>query len=74
VSTVEEIERAVKKLPQSDFVKLAAWMDHHQASVGAKPDAGWFEIYMACPHPFKISPRKKERPGLRVFNPFASPI
>jgi hypothetical protein len=26
VSTVEEIERAVKKLPQMDFAKLAAWM------------------------------------------------
>jgi hypothetical protein len=67
VSTIEEIERAVEKLPQKDFAKLAAWMGQHQATVGGhasgpagKLSADWFEIYMACPHPFKVPPREKQ--------------
>ncbi len=31
MSTVEEIERAVERLPQEDLARLAAWMDQHQA-------------------------------------------
>jgi hypothetical protein len=67
VSTVEQIERAVEKLPQEDFAKLAAWMGQHQAEVArhfteaaAKPSANWFDIYMACPHSFKVPPCKKQ--------------
>jgi hypothetical protein len=67
VSIVEEIERTVEKLPQKDFAKLAAWMGQHQATVGghgtgpaADLSADWFEIYMACPHPFKVPPREKQ--------------
>jgi cytochrome c553 len=72
VSSVEEIERAVKKLPRNDFAKLAAWMDKHQAEAanqssgpGAKLGADWFDIYMTCPHSFKIPPRKRQfyKPG-----------
>jgi hypothetical protein len=67
VSTVEEIERAVEKLPEKDFAKLAAWMGQHQAAVAghstgpaAKLGANWFDIYMTCPHSFKIPPRRKQ--------------
>jgi len=74
MSTVEEIARAVEKLPQDDFAKLAAWMGQHQAeSAGhsrgpaSKLGAGWFDIYMACPHPFKIPARKKQ-----LYRPKAS--
>lgn len=66
MSTVEEIERAVERLPQEDLARLAAWMDQHQAEAaghetgpGAKAGANWFDIYMACPHSFTIPPRKK---------------
>jgi hypothetical protein len=66
MSTVEEIERAVKKLPQEDFAKLSAWMERLQAEtpghvVGAasKSSSGWFDIYMACPHSLKIPPRRQ---------------
>jgi len=64
---VEEIECAVEKLPQEDFAKLSAWMGRHQAEAaghdagpGANLGANWFDIYMACPHSFKIPPRKKQ--------------
>jgi hypothetical protein len=66
VSTVEEIERAVAKLPQKDFAKLAAWMDQqavvgsHSKGLADKLSADWFDIYMACPHPFKVPPRQKQ--------------
>ena len=67
MSSVEEIERAVEKLPQKEFAKLAAWMDQHEAETigdfsihAAKSDAGWFDTYMSCPHSFKIPPRKKQ--------------
>jgi hypothetical protein len=66
VNTVEEIERAVEKLPQKDFAKLAAWMgqkaktEGHIIEPAAKLTTDWFEIYMACPHSFKIPPRKKQ--------------
>jgi hypothetical protein len=53
---VEEIERAVEKLPLEDFVKLTAWMDefraetaNHPTGNGAKSSADWFNIYMTCP-------------------------
>jgi hypothetical protein len=64
---VEEIERAVEKLPQEDLIKLAAWMGQHQVEAighitgtAAKMGAGWFDIYMACPHSFKVPPRRKQ--------------
>ncbi len=72
VITVEEIERAVEKLPLEEFVKLAAWMDQHWAETanqlsgnGAKAGADWFNIYMACPDSFEIPPRNKQfyKPG-----------
>jgi hypothetical protein len=30
MSKIEEIEQAVEQLPLTDFVKLAAWMDHRR--------------------------------------------
>jgi len=67
MSTVEEIARAVEKLPRKDLAKLAALMDQHQAESpghltgpAAKSGADWFHIYMDCPHSFKIPPRKKQ--------------
>jgi hypothetical protein len=72
VSSVEDIERAVKRLPRHDLEKLAVWMDQHQAEAvdevtgrSAKLGADWFDVYMDCPHSFKIAPRKKQfyRPG-----------
>jgi len=66
VCTVEEIERAVEKLPREDFAKLAAWMGQHQGKAdhstgtSAKLSESWFDIYMACPHSFKIPPRQKQ--------------
>jgi len=67
VTTLEEIERAVEKLPQKDFAKLAVWMGQHQAEAadhslkpGGKRSADWFDIYMDCPHSFKVPPRKKQ--------------
>ena len=67
VSSVEEIERAVEKLPQKDLAKLTAWINQHQAEaagqfpgLAAESDADWLDIYMACPHSFKIPPRKKQ--------------
>ena len=72
VITVEEIERAVEKLPPDDLVKLTAWPDqyrleavNHLAGNGAKSAADWFNIYMACPDTFEIPPRQKQfyKPG-----------
>jgi hypothetical protein len=67
VSTVEEIERAVEKLPRKDFAKLAAWMGQHQAAAAGHCtgpavtlNADWFDIYMTCPHSFRIPPRQKQ--------------
>jgi len=67
VSTIEEIERAVEKLPQKDFAKLAAWMGQHQPAVAdhftrpaAESGGGWFDVFMACPHSFKVPPRQKQ--------------
>jgi len=64
---VEEIERAVEKLPQADFARVAAWMGQHQAEAAghftgpaAELSADWFDIYMACPHSFKVPPRQKQ--------------
>jgi hypothetical protein len=65
--SVEEIERAVKRLPQRDFARLAAWFDQRRRAVGghengkaAGPGRDWFEVYMACPHSFEIPRRKKQ--------------
>ena len=72
MNTVEEIERAVEKLPLEDFVKLTAWMDefraetaHFPAANGTQSSADWLNIYMACPEPFEIAPRNKQfyKPG-----------
>ena len=66
MSTIEEIERAVEKLPQKDFAKLAAWMGQKAKTAGnivepaTKLTADWVDIYMACPHSFKIPSRKKQ--------------
>ena len=69
---MEEIERAVEKLPLEDFVKLTAWMDefraettHLPAGNGVQSSADWFNIYMACPDSFEIPPRHKQyyKPG-----------
>ena len=67
MSTVEEIERAVEKLPKKDIAKLAAWMGQHQAADAAhftvdadKLSTDWFDVYMACPHSFKVPPRQKQ--------------
>ena len=67
MSTVEEIERAAEKLPREDFAKLAAWMGQQQVEapghlpgVAATLSSDWFEIYMACPHSFKVPPRQKQ--------------
>jgi hypothetical protein len=76
VSTVKEIERAVQKLPREDFDKLAAWMGQHQADVpgpstatAAELSADWFDIYMACPHSFKVPPRQKQFYRPKAFAP-----
>jgi hypothetical protein len=72
VITVEEIERAVEKLPLEDFVKLTAWMEQHRAETanhlagnGAKSSADWFNVYMTCPDSFEMPPRNKQfyKPG-----------
>jgi hypothetical protein len=67
MSSVEEIERAVEKLPQKDFAKLAAWMDQYQSQAtghfrvrASRSSANWFDVYMACPHSFTIPPRNKK--------------
>ena len=69
---MDEIERAVKKLPPDDFVKLTTWMDqyraeaaNHLAENGARSSAEWFNIYMSCPDSFEIPPRNKQlyKPG-----------
>jgi hypothetical protein len=67
VSALEEIERAVEKLPPEEFVKLDAWMDHYRTEAArklsvqaGKSGTDWFQIYMACPAPFEIPPRKKQ--------------
>jgi hypothetical protein len=61
VSNLEEIERAVERLPKDEFAELAAWIDDFRAVVES-PASGtdWFGVYMACPHPFEIPPRKKQ--------------
>lgn len=35
MSTVSEIESAIEKLPPADYRVLLAWMEEHQAMVGA---------------------------------------
>lgn len=67
MSTVEEIEHAVERLPRKEFARLAAWIGQHQTGAaeyaqghGPKSGAEWFDVYMACPHSFKIPPRKKQ--------------
>jgi hypothetical protein len=53
----------VEQLPPKDFSKLAAWMKKHKPVArrnGNGADADWFDVYMACPHPFEIPPRKKQ--------------
>jgi hypothetical protein len=64
---VEEIERAVEKLPPEDFIKLTAWIDQHRAETsnhftdnGAKSGGDWFNIYMSCPESFEIPSRNKQ--------------
>ena len=37
MSTIEEIERVIEKLPVEDFEKLSAWMARRSAGVGADP-------------------------------------
>jgi hypothetical protein len=63
VSVLEEIERAVEKLPPEDFVRLATWMDQRRAEAakqGLSQGSDWFDVYMNCPEPFEIPPRKKQ--------------
>jgi hypothetical protein len=67
MSTVEEIERAVKKLPQKDIAKLASWIGQHQMEAtghlngpAGRLGAELFDIYMNCPHAFKVPPRQKQ--------------
>ena len=62
MSTVEEIERAVEQLPPEDIARLAAWLETRHAAwrEGQSLNTDWFEVYMACPQPFEIPPRKKE--------------
>jgi hypothetical protein len=35
MSTVAEIEAAIEKLPPAEFGELLAWIEEHQAMVGA---------------------------------------
>ncbi len=35
MSTVTEIEAAIEKLPPTDYRELLAWIEEHQAMVGA---------------------------------------
>lgn len=35
MSTVAEIEAAIEKLPPADYRELLAWIEEHQAMVGA---------------------------------------
>jgi hypothetical protein len=35
MSTVSEIEAAIEKLPLADYRELLAWIEEHQALVGA---------------------------------------
>ena len=35
MSTVPEIEAAIEKLPLADYRELLAWIEEHQAMVGA---------------------------------------
>ena len=35
MSTVAEIEAAIEKLPPDDYKRLLAWLEEHQAMVGA---------------------------------------
>jgi hypothetical protein len=37
MSRIEEIERAVEKLPLSDFVKLVAWVDQRRQQLDVPP-------------------------------------
>ena len=39
MSKIEEIERAVEKLPLQDFVKLAAWVDQRRQQLQLLPPA-----------------------------------
>jgi hypothetical protein len=36
MSNIEEIERAVEKLPIQDFVRLAAWVDQRRQQLEAR--------------------------------------
>ena len=67
MSALEEIERAVEKLPPEDFLKLDAWMDQYRAeaakqlsALAGKSGADWFHVYKTCPGSFEIPPRKKQ--------------
>ena len=73
MSTVKEIERAVEQLLPKDFARLSAWMKKHKPGAkrswnGNSANGGkdWFAVYMACPHPFEIPPRKKQFYSERV--------
>jgi hypothetical protein len=61
MSNLEEIERAVERLPREEFVQPAAWIDDYRAVVAtpASP-VDWFGVYMACPYSFETPPRKKQ--------------
>ena len=68
MSKVEAIERDVEKLSPRELTRLAAWFDQLRATAAAgapaganeASGAGWFDVYMNCPHSFDIPPRKKQ--------------
>jgi hypothetical protein len=39
MSKVEELERAIEQLPQEDFEKLSAWIDHRRKENFSKAPA-----------------------------------
>jgi len=39
MSTIEEIEQAVEKLPLQDFVRLVAWVDRRRQQLEVGPSA-----------------------------------
>jgi hypothetical protein len=39
MSKIEEIEQAVERLPLTDFVKLAAWVDRRRQQLAISPSA-----------------------------------
>ena len=39
MSKIEEIEQAVEKLPLTDFVKLAVWVDRRRQQLAISPSA-----------------------------------